>query len=504
MKQLVCLAFFIFLITARAERINQEGRILGPLLAVTNSVLFNTAEADAVVSSMQIYPLDNPWNEDVSRTLVLSNSAAMLSQITNDLATNRQALRLFFEMNYVLVPTNQPNVPITFFNYPSESDPSPYPIPTNLPVETWPNSSPTTNLFAWQTDTGNVGGDRHSIMVMPGSNLVWETWLTKLTNGNWRASNGAKFDIGSNSLRQAGWTSGDAAGLPMFPALIRYDECERGMVEHAMRLVMKRTRAEYIYPARHFASVPFTTDPNVPAMGQRLRLASNFPIPANWTKEEKAVLLGLKKYGAIVADNGGFFSISVTPDDRWPNGCFSHISSLSITNFEVIQTTPQNGGPRSPNPPVVNAGPDTNALPGVPLVLQGFVTTSTNLAVTNTWTLYSGPGSVSFGNTNQTNTTATFNATGAYILMLSADDGLHAIARQAVLVTVSAVPIVVSVTWSGTNVLISWTGGSAPFVLERRTNLSQTNWTSIVTNNAPPVTIPLTGASSFFRIRSGG
>ena len=501
MNRLLWLGILFFVVTAQAERINQEGRILGPLLSVTNAVLFNDTNADAVVSSMQIYPLDNPWNEDISRAPVLSNSIAMMAQITNDLATNRQTLRLFYEMNYVLVPTNQPNIAITFFNYADESEPSPYPIPTNMPIETWPIASPTTNLVTWQRDTNNVGGDRHAIMVMPGSNYVWETWLTKLTNSGWRASNGAKFDTGGNSLRPAGWTSGDAAGLPMFPALIRYDECQRGMVEHAMRLVVKRTRAEYIYPARHYASVPFTTDPVVPAMGQRLRLKADFQIPSNWTKEEKAVLLGLKKYGALVADNGGFFSISVTPDDRWPSSCFNHMSSISITNFEVIQTTPQSGGPRTPNAPIANAGPDTNAFAGIPLSLRGFVTTSTNLPITNTWTLYSGPAAVSFGNTNQTNTTATFSVPGQYILMLHADDGLHSVARDAVIVTVTPGPITTTVTRSGTNVLISWTGGTAPFVLQRLIDLTQSNWANLLTNSAPPFIVPGTGNPAFFRIK---
>ena len=136
-------------------------------------------------------------------------------------------------------------------------------------------------------------------------------------------------------------------GLPMFPALPRYDECERGMVEHACRLVVKRTRRQYIYPATHYASTTPATQTNVPAMGQRLRLKSSFVIPPTWTKEEKAILLALKKYGAIVADNGNFFSISVTPDDRWPANAFSHLSTVGITNFEVIQTTGPTEGPRS-------------------------------------------------------------------------------------------------------------------------------------------------------------
>ena len=230
-----------------AERINHAGRILGPLSVVTNSILFNTPEADAVVSAMQIFPRDNAWNEDISRRPLLANSLAMISQITNDLAANRQTLRPFFEMNFVIVPDLQPPVPIAWDLYGDESDPSPYPFPTNTPVETWPRQLPGWTLTAWQrTDDGS---DRHSIAVMPGSNLIWETWNTVYrTNSltNWHAANGAKFNMNNNTLRPAGWTSGDAAGLSMFGGLVRYDECQRGLVEHALRLVVRRTRQQYI------------------------------------------------------------------------------------------------------------------------------------------------------------------------------------------------------------------------------------------------------------------
>ncbi len=487
--------------SARAERINQEGRILGPLLSVTNAVLFNTASADAVVSSMQILPVNNPWNEDISRAPLLSNSLAMISQITNDLATNRQTLRLFYEMNYVLVPTNQSLAPINFFNYADESDPPPYPVPTNMPVETWPIASPTTNLSNWQRDVNNVGGDRHSIIVMPGSNTVWETWLTRLVTNGWEASNGAKFDLNSNALRPAGWTSGDAAGLPMFPALVRYEECERGMVEHAMRIVVKRTRREYIYPATHYASTNPATQVNIPAMGQRVRLKSGFSIPANWTKEEKAVALGLKKYGALVADNGSFFSISVCPDDRWPSNCFTHINTLAITNFEVVQTTGPTNGTRTPNPPVAFAGADFNAAAGVAVQLNGFVATSTNLPLTSSWKLYSGPTNLTFTAASQTNSTVTFGAPGVYTLMLSGDDGVHPIAYDAVVVTVGSAPIIAAVSRAGTNVTISWTGGNTPFVIDNATSLSPTNWVPVRTNSSSPATLPLTGSAGYFRVR---
>src|ERR1700730_10496083 len=350
---------------AHAERINQEGRILGPAPVVTTPTLFDTSQADAIVSAMQIMPVTNPWNEDISRRPLLTNSAAMITQIKADLSSSRQTLRPFYEMNYVLVPDNQPRVTIPFLDYPDESDldggtfpNGSYPIPSNMPIESWPRGTGNLTLQQWQMDVNNSGGDRHGIMVAPGVGSIWETWQMKLIQSGWQASNGAKFNLNSNALRPLGWTSGDAAGLSMFVAMVRYDECERGMVEHALRLVVKRSRKEYIYPATHYASSIPATSTNYPAMGQRLRLKAGFAIPSNWTIEEKAVLLALKKYGAIVADNGNFFSISVCPDNRFSSSAFSHLSTIDISNFEVIQTTGPAEGSRSPGAPSVDAGPD--------------------------------------------------------------------------------------------------------------------------------------------------
>ena len=429
---------------ATAERINQEGRILGPLPAVTTPLLFNTAESDAVVSAMQILPQTNAWNEDISQRPLLANSAAMIARVKADLAANpgRQNLRLFSEMNYVLVPDNQPAIPIKFFEYPEESDldggtfPNGlYPIPPNQPVEGWPVETGNLTNSAWQQDLQGVGGDRHSIVVKPGAGFLWETWQAKRTGTAWKAANGAKWNLTSNALRQAGWTSADAGGLPMFPALIRYDECQRGMVEHAMRLIVKNTRLGPIYPATHQASNPSTSHPNVPAMGQRFRLKADFVIPKSWSIQEKAVLRGLKKYGAIVADNGGFFSVSITPDDRYPADCFSHIiNNIDISNFEVIQTTGPNAGPRSPGAPMVNAGPNLRATVGSTVNLVGKITSTKTVTVT--WKLYSGPAPVIFGNAAASSTTATFSVPGSYTLMLSAVDGVHAVAYDASVVTV--------------------------------------------------------------------
>ena len=489
-----------------AGRINQEGRILGPLPVVTNSILFNITNADAVVSAMQIFPVTNPWNECISNRPVLANSDAMIAQIMSDLSSNHRTLAVEYEMIFVLVPDNQPLSPIDFFNYPDESDlnggTSPYglyPIPANLPIETWPAQTGAQTLAQWQTY--NDGSDRHAIMVEPGAGFIWETWETTLAGTNWLASNGAMFNLNTNGLRPQGWTSGDAAGFPMFPALVRYDEAERGMVEHACRLVVKRTLYDnYIYPANHYAAPSGNTNTNLPSMGQRLRLKPVFVIPANWTKEEKAVLLGLKNYGAMVADNGSVFSISVTPDDRWPANCFNDLAGISITNFEVIQTTGPNEGPRSVGAPVVSAGPGQTVGVGQVAQLAGTVSFS-NLQPVFHWTQYSGPGTATFGNAGQTNTTATFNAPGIYTLELSANDGVHAVAYDAAVFTVTNA-VSLSIVLAGTNVNLYWLGGTAPYVVQQTGVLSANSWSGVVTTSLQNVSLPVTNKAEFFRIGS--
>ncbi len=507
------LLLLAFATRAGTERINQEGRILGTLPVVTNSILFNTTNADAVVSAMQIFPVTNPWNEDVSRLTVLTNSDAMIAEIMSDLSSSRRTLIAFQEMNFVLVPDNQPLVPINFFNYPDQSDLNGgvltnatdtgfglYPVPANLPIEGWPTQSGSESLMQWQMDAAD-DSDAHAIMVQPGTNRIFETWQTSLTGTNWQASNGAIFNLNTNGLRPDGWTSGDAAGLPMFPALVRYDEAERGMIEHACRLVVAKSRYNnYIYPATHFAASSANTNMNLPEMGQRVRLKASFIIPANWPIEEKAVLLGLKKYGALVADNGNFFSISVTPDDRWPANVFSDFTSISITNFEVVQATGTNGGPRSPNPPVVNAGPNQTVNIAQTMQLQGFVAFTNSIPVVQ-WNLYSGPGTVIFGNSAQTNSTASFSAPGIYTLMLSANDGIHAVAYDAVTITVTNM-INLFISANSTNINLSWIGGSAPYVVEEANVLPTIFWQNVVTTSQQNVSLPVTNSQEFFRVQS--
>lgn len=482
-----------------AERINHAGRILGPQVVVTNATLFNTTNADVILSSLQIFPTTNAWNEDISNRPLLPNSDAMMAQISADLAAANRGLRAFYEMNFVLIPDSQPNVNINFVTYPGDSDPSPYPIPTNMPIETWPHDTGATTLTQWQQAWG---GDRHGSIVQPGNGFIWETWQMQYTNSAWKAANGAKFDLKSNALRTPGYTSGDAAGLPMFPALPRFDEVERGVVEHACRIVVAKSRHEYIYPATHYASSTPASQTNVPAMGQRVRLKSTYVVTNSWTKQEKVVLAALKKYGAIVADNGSFFSISVTPDDRWPDGCFDHFKYVGLTNFEVIQATGPTEGPRSPGGPRVDAGSDRTAVVGNPVTLLGAATTSSPPSVIN-WKLYSGPNTngVAFGNAAQTNSTATFSTPGVYTLMLSASNGVHTVAYDAVVVTVSPTNVIrLTGAPAGANLNLSWTGGTGPFVIQKTATLIP-SWSNVLTTSQQNASIPITGANAYFRVK---
>jgi hypothetical protein len=264
----------------------------------------------------------------------------------------------------------------------------------------------------------------------------------------------------------------------MFPALVRYDECQRGMVEHAVRLVVKRSRESFIYPATHQAGS--TTLANVPAMGQRLRLKASFVIPSTWTRESQAVALALKKYGGIVADNGGFLSFSVCPDDRFAAGAFDNLSTIAVSNFEVVQSTGATEGPRSTGAPAATAGVDQAINFGATATLAGHITSTGSPTVL--WKMASGPGTVTFGNTAQAATTATFSLPGTYILMLNADDGVHAVARDAVTINV----VLPSTGFrSGNNFVVQFpTISGRTYRVEESADTSTSSWTTTVDNIA--------------------
>jgi hypothetical protein len=219
-------------------------------------------------------------------------------------------------------------VPVTFTAYGSQSDPGPYPIPPDAPVEGEQQGKPGT------------GGDRHVIVIDRDSNRLYELYRAFPNgDGSWRADSGAVFHLDTNDVRptaRPGWTSADAAGLPIFPGLVRYDEAASGTIRHALRFTAQRTRRAYVAPATHWASS--STDPDLPPMGMRVRLKAGYAIPPHFSTETRAILQAMKTYGMLLADNGSNWYVSGAPDARWNNGrLVSELKQVKGANFEVVR-----------------------------------------------------------------------------------------------------------------------------------------------------------------------
>ncbi len=292
---------------------------------ITRPVLFNTPEADGILAALQVFPPDNPWNQDVSTLGVHPNSERIIASIGAD-----KRLQYNLDMSFVIVPPDQKRIPVRLVAYPRESDEGPYPIPDNAPIENWPLDG---RLLA-VAQGARERGDRHVLVVDPVNRMLYEFYQGLKTDGGWQAACEATFDLKSNRLRPEGWTSSDAAGLPVFPAVIRFDECERGMVEHAMRFTVRRTRRGYVHPATHFASR--LTDTSLPRMGERFRLRRDFDV-SGFSPHVQAILKGMKKYGMLVADNGGDWRLSVAPDGRLKG--LDELRRVKGSDFEVVETS---------------------------------------------------------------------------------------------------------------------------------------------------------------------
>src|SRR4051794_23388108 len=313
---------------------------------ISAPVLFDTPEADRILGTMRIFPPDNPWNEDISNRPVHPDSAAIIRSIGAD-----APLGYNLDMNFVIVPPGQPRVPVKVTEYPAESDPGPFPIPANAPIENWPlahnedgGALPKPGITLEELQREGTG-DRHVIVVDPVNGRLHEFWQARRTDAGWQASQASTFDLTSNAMRPAGWTSSDAAGLPIFPSIVRYDEVARGLVNHAMRVTVRRTRQEYVYPARHFASSH--TETNLPRMGERLRLRKDFDT-SGFPPHARAILEGLKRYGMFVADNGGDWLMSIAPDRRFQG--LESLARVKGSDFEVIVPTGPGEGPRAKAP----------------------------------------------------------------------------------------------------------------------------------------------------------
>ena len=301
---------------------------------LTQPVLFDTPEADRILAALEVFPPDNPWNQDISTLPVQANSAAIIASIGAE-----KHLDFNLDMNFVLVPPDQERVPVKIVGYPDESDPGPFPVPPNMPIENWPLNR-NEDLRALPRAGESLAeiqrhgeGDRHALVVDPINAKLYEFYQARKTDGGWQAAQASVFDLASNRLRPERWTSTDAAGLPIFPSIPRFDECERGLVKHAMRFTVRRTRRAYVYPARHYAST--LTAENLPRMGERFRLRKEYDL-SGFPPHAQAILRGLKRYGMFVADNGGDWRLSVAPDRRLKG--LETLRRLKGSDFEVVAT----------------------------------------------------------------------------------------------------------------------------------------------------------------------
>ena len=299
------------------------GAALAPSLASSSSVVVSQAPSGLGPReySCPLYPASNPLNVDISHAAVDPRSAQYIAAIGPGVHLHADfGANPSYGIPYTVVGPHQQKVPIRFSEFGEESDPGPYPIPPGAPVE-----------------GAGEEGDRHVLVLQRGSCKLYELYAARRRGTGWEAGSGAVFDLRSNALRPEGWTSADAAGLPIFPLLVRYPEVHAGRIDHALRVTVEKTQHGYIHPATHFASE--SSDPNLPPMGLRLRLKASFGL-GGYHGEALVVLRALKRYGLIVADNGSSWYITGAPDARWDDEDLNQLKSVPGSAFQAVRTGP--------------------------------------------------------------------------------------------------------------------------------------------------------------------
>jgi len=280
---------------------------------------------NANLGGVRLLPGDSPWHKDISGVAVDSRSEAILARIGLDKPLHAdfggEWQGVPMGIPYVVVGSEQKKVPVTF-EYADESDPGPYPIPPDAPIE----------------GGANGDGDRHVLVLDRDAWTLFELFnAVPDENGAWKAGSGAIWDLNQNQVRQAGFTSADAAGLPILPGLVRYDEAvEKGIIEHALRFTLSKTRRAYVPPASHWASDD--ADETLPPMGMRVRLKADYDI-SGFSPEAQAILRALKTYGMILADNGSDNFISGTHDPRWNADAIGELRRVTTKDLEVVEMT---------------------------------------------------------------------------------------------------------------------------------------------------------------------
>jgi hypothetical protein len=298
------------------------------LTAALTALLLTGSSAQALrlpaARHCPVFPANNPWNQRVDKLPVSADSAELIRSIGLDASVHADFGSGTWDGGPIGIPfdvvsraTHRARVS---FEYVDESDRVRYPIPKRVHIEGGPNAS----------------GDRHAILVDRSNCRLYELCDLRHTSHGWTAGSGAVWSLRSNHLRPAGWTSADAAGLPIFPGLARWDEVARGVIDHALRFTAPETRRAYVYPARHYASS--STDPSLPPMGLRVRLKASVNV-ASFPRQARIVLRALQRYGMILADNGSPWYISGAPNSHWSNDALHSLGRLTGADFEVVDTS---------------------------------------------------------------------------------------------------------------------------------------------------------------------
>ncbi|MCA9089488.1 MAG: hypothetical protein KDA90_12755 [Planctomycetaceae bacterium] len=280
---------------------------------------------NAPLGGLQVFPGDNAWNQPVADAPVDPLSDLIIKTIGAEKGLFPDFGAGYWNgaeigIPYYVVGGDQPRVPIGYTAYGDQSDPGPFPIPPRAPIEGAPNTD----------------GDRHCIVLDKDNMKLYELFRAfSIADGRmWRADSGAVFDLKSNDFRPLGWTSADAAGLPIFPGLVRYEEVvELGEIKHALRFTVQKTRRAFVHPARHYASRD--TNALLPPMGMRVRLKSDFDI-SGFPPEAQVILRCLKTYGMLLADNGSDWYVSGAPDPRWNDTALKTLKQVKGSDLEVV------------------------------------------------------------------------------------------------------------------------------------------------------------------------
>ncbi len=327
-----------------------SGMSLGPLASLNGFVPF---------------PSNNLWNTDISNAPVDPNSANYINYIGATVTLHPDFGAGLYAGQSIGIPYQieagtQPLVPVKITEYPGNSDPGPMPIPSNALIEGYPHPE---------------NGDRHVLVLDQGGCWLYELYYAHLNDGNWYAGSTAIWDMTINEQRPYTWTSADAAGLPVFVGLVRYDEVAAGAINHAVRFTVPTTQEAFTPPASHWASS--VTDSNAPPMGMRMRLKASFDI-SGFSPANQVILTALQHYGMILADNGSAIYITGMPDSNWNNNDLGALKSITASDFDVVQVNPlytPSNVPTGPSPTITSfqANPSTVSA-GQPVTLTWNVT----------------------------------------------------------------------------------------------------------------------------------